>query len=163
MNVSKYYLLFTLGKQIFALHVSKVDRVAPIVEITPLPKAPDIVLGVVNVHGQIIPVINMRRRFSFPEQEASLSDHLLICKPSQRNLALLVNDIQNITAISEKSINGHDIMMPGVDYINGAAKLQNRIVLIHDLNTLLSLEEEQAIDKAIPNFKMDNLSMNSKC
>ncbi len=60
------YIVFTLDEQRYALHLSAVERVICVVEITPLPKAPEIVLGIINVGGQIIPVIDMRKRFRLP-------------------------------------------------------------------------------------------------
>ena len=66
-------LVFALGDQRCALYLPVVDRVVRMVEITPLPKAPDIVLGVVNVHGEVIPVINVRKRFGLPQRDIALT------------------------------------------------------------------------------------------
>ena len=73
MEKSNQLVVFALDDQRYALHLSAVDRVVPMVRVTPLPKAPDIVIGVVNVQGRVIPVINMRRRFRLPEREAALT------------------------------------------------------------------------------------------
>jgi purine-binding chemotaxis protein CheW len=57
-------VVLTLDEQRYALHLSAVERIVRMVEITPLPKAPQIVLGVVNVQGRIVPIVNIRKRFS---------------------------------------------------------------------------------------------------
>ncbi len=66
MEQLNQYVVFTLDEQRYVLHLSAVKRIIRVVEITPLPKAPDIVLDVVNVEGQIIPVVNIRKRFRLP-------------------------------------------------------------------------------------------------
>ena len=77
MEQSNQYVVFTLDEQRYALHLAAVERIIPVVEITPLPKAPDLVLGIINVGGQIIPVIDTRKRFRLPERELNLSDVLI--------------------------------------------------------------------------------------
>jgi purine-binding chemotaxis protein CheW len=57
-------VVFAFDEQRYALHLSAVERIVRMVEITPLPKAPEIVLGVVNVQGRIVPIVNIRKRFS---------------------------------------------------------------------------------------------------
>ncbi len=68
---------FTLDGQPYALPLASVQQVVRMVEVVPLPKAPEIVLGVINLHGKIVPVLNLRKRFGLQDGEASLSDHLL--------------------------------------------------------------------------------------
>jgi len=78
LEVMKDIIIFSLDEPRYALPLSLVERVVRIVEITPLPKAPDIVMGVINMHGQILPVINVRRRFNLPEREIRLEDQLIM-------------------------------------------------------------------------------------
>jgi len=63
------YVVFHLDEQQYALKVSAVERVVHAVELTLLPEAPDIVLGIINIHGKIIPVVNISRRFHLPEKD----------------------------------------------------------------------------------------------
>ena len=67
MNSSVKIVLFTLDEQRYALALPSVDRVVRVVDVTPLPKAPAIVLGVVNIHGDIVPVYDLRKRFRLPK------------------------------------------------------------------------------------------------
>jgi purine-binding chemotaxis protein CheW len=70
-------VIFTLDEQRYALHLAAVERVVRMVELTSLPKAPEIVLGVVNVRGRVVPVVNLRKRFGLAERGIRLSDHIL--------------------------------------------------------------------------------------
>ncbi len=78
MNDSNQLVVFTLEEQRYALYLSAVERIVRIVEITPLPKALEIVFGVINVQGQVVPVVDIRKRFRLPEREMSLSDQLIM-------------------------------------------------------------------------------------
>ncbi len=68
---------FVIVEQQYALPLSVVERVLPMVAVSPLPHAPSIALGVINLHGQIIPVLDIRRRLGFPTRDYGLTAHLL--------------------------------------------------------------------------------------
>ena len=80
---TSHYVVFTLDGLFYAVSLSAVSRVIRAVEITPLPKAPPIVLGVINLGGRIIPVVNIRKRFLLPERELELTDQLIVACASR--------------------------------------------------------------------------------
>ena len=84
-------VLFNLDDIKYAFQLSAVERVVSSVEITPLPKAPDIVLGIVNYQGLIIPVIDIRKRFRLPTKELSLEAQFVIAKTSKRLIVIVVD------------------------------------------------------------------------
>ncbi|MDR3391848.1 MAG: chemotaxis protein CheW [Sulfuriferula sp.] len=149
MKQQDFLVIFILGQQRYALPLSAVDRVVRMVAITPLPHAPDIVLGVVNFQGQVIPVINVRRRFGLPEQEIALSDQLVMAHTAHRAVALVVDAVQDVSACAAQSQIEAKHILPGLEYVTGAVKLTDGLILIHDLDTFLSLEEEDALDRAL--------------
>jgi hypothetical protein len=75
---------FILGEQQYALALTTVQRVVRMVEVTLLPKAPEIVLGVIDFQGNIVPVMSMRKRFGPPEPETILSDQLILADTATR-------------------------------------------------------------------------------
>jgi purine-binding chemotaxis protein CheW len=149
MEMQDFLVVFTLAQQRYALPLSAVDRVVRMVAITPLPHAPDIVLGVVNFQGKIIPVINVRRRFGLPEQEIALSDQLVMAHTARRAVALLVDAVQDVCACAAQNQIEAKHILPGLEYVTGAVKLTDGLILIHDLDTFLSLEEEDTLDRAL--------------
>ena len=72
MNELIILVVFTRDNQKYALHLSAVETIIQAVEFTALPKAPKIVNGIVNFHGKIIPVFNIRKRFNLPDKETNL-------------------------------------------------------------------------------------------
>ncbi len=149
MRRSNQLVIFILDEQRYALSLSAIGRVLRMVEITPLPKAPEIVLGVINMQGQVLPVVNIRRRFRLPEQEVNLRDLLIIAHTSKRTVALVVDTVNGIVERSEQEVIAAEKILPGMEYVEGVAKLEDGMILIHDLDTFLSLEEEKALDEVM--------------
>src|SRR5712664_3791721 len=94
--MSNQLVVFTLDTQHYALPLTRVQRVVRMVEVTPLPKAPEIALGVIDLQGNIIPVMSMRKRFGSPEPETSLSDKLIVANTATRIVARVVNSVTGI-------------------------------------------------------------------
>jgi purine-binding chemotaxis protein CheW len=146
---SDQYVVFTLDEQHYALYLHAVTRVVRIVEITRLPKAPEIIRGVVNVQGQVIPVVDIRKRFQLPEREPELSDQLIIASTARRFVALIVDAVENVIEHSGQEMIPREKILPGTEYIVGVIKLEDGLVLIHDLDKFLSLEEGKELDAAL--------------
>jgi purine-binding chemotaxis protein CheW len=140
---------FRLDAQHYALHLGSVLRVVPVVEVTRLPAAPEVVLGVINLHGKIVPVLDLRRRFGLPKRELSLSDQLVVARTAKRTVALLVDSVSGVVERPPQEITGAGMILPGLEYLGGVAKLQDGMLLIHDLDTFLSLDEEEQMEGAM--------------
>lgn len=143
------YVVFSLDAQRYALHLSAVDRVVSMVHITPLSRAPDIVLGIVNMQGRVIPVVNVRRRFRLPEREIALTDQLVVAHTARRAVALAVDRVMDVVKCSEQELIAAKSILPAVEYLGGVVKLEDGLILVHDLDTFLSLGEENSLDRAL--------------
>jgi purine-binding chemotaxis protein CheW len=143
------FVIFSLDEQQYALPLATVERVVRAVEITPLPNGPEIILGLINVQGRIMPVVNIRRRFGLPERELSLSDQLIIAHTSWRPLALVVDSVPGLTTVSASEMVAAEKLLRHTKYIEGALKLEGGLIFIHDLDTFLSLEEQQALAETL--------------
>jgi purine-binding chemotaxis protein CheW len=149
MNSLIRLLVFVLDEQQCALHLNAVERVVRMVEITPLPKSPEIVLGMINVQGRVVPVLNMRKRFRLAEREASLNDHLIIAHTSNRDVALTADAVTGVIERSEHEVVLAQEILPRMEYVEGVVKLEGCLILIHDLDRFLSIEEESKLDGAM--------------
>ena len=144
-------VVFTLDEQQYAIPLAAVERIVRALEITPLPKAPEIVLGMVNIQGRVIPVFNIRKRFNLPEREISLNDHIILARTSRRPVALVVDEVSGVIDRSEGEVVAAEDILAGMEYVEGVVKLEQGMVLIHDLNKFLSLEEEIELGEAVKN------------
>lgn len=142
-------VVFTFDEQQYALHLSAVERIIRMVEVTPLPEAPEIVLGVINVAGRVVPAVNLRGRFGFPERGVRLSDQLILAHTLKRIFALWVDAVSGLVELPASRVVRPETVLPHTRYVEGIAKLADGITLIHDLETFLSLEEEETLDAAL--------------
>jgi len=147
--MSDRLVVFALGEQRYALPLSAVERIVRAVAVTSLPQAPDIVLGIVNVQGQVTPVINLRRRFRLAEHEIDLSDQLVIARTVRRTVALVVDAVIGVLEYAEQEIVEGQDLLPELRYVEGVAKFDDGLILIHNLDKLLSLEEETVLQQAL--------------
>jgi purine-binding chemotaxis protein CheW len=149
MNRGHQLVVFTLDEQRYAVALPAVQRIVRMVEITPVPHTPEIVLGVINVQGWIVPVVNLRRRFRLPERELHLSDQLLIAHTSRRPVALVIDAVIEVITLAEQDVIAGEKILPHLEYVAGVVKGADGLILIHDLDRFLSLDEEHALHDAI--------------
>jgi purine-binding chemotaxis protein CheW len=136
---------FILGEQQYALPLTTVQRVVRMVEVTPLPKAPEIVLGVIDFQGTIIPVMSMRKRFGLSEPETSLSDQLVVADTATRSVALVVNSVTGVLERTAEQVTEAEKIVPRAQYVEGITRLEGGILFIHNLEHFLSVKEEQQL------------------
>ncbi len=141
--------VFLLDDQRYALRLSSVERIVRMVEITPLPKAPHIVMGVINLQGRVLPIFNMRKRFGLAERVPDLNDHLIIARTSRRSAGLFVDEVVGIEERRGEETVRMETILPGTEYVEGVMKLEDGMILIHDLELFLSLDEEETLAEAL--------------
>lgn len=149
MSALTQLVVFRLDDQRYAMSLVAVERIVRAVEVTALPEAPAIVLGVIDLAGHVLPVLNIRRRFRLPEREISPADQFLIARTARRGVALVVDEAQEVIERPDTEIIGPAQIVPGLEQIQGVVKLHDGLVLIHDLETFLSLDEARALDEAL--------------
>lgn len=142
-------LVFRLENGKYALESSCVERVVPMVEVTPLPKAPEMVLGIVNFHGEIVSVFNVRKRFQLKEKKISPDDFLIIAHTSKRMVALVVDVLDGVKTLEPGQITKSAKSAAFSDYLSGVVKTTDGLILIHDLDLFLSLDEEKVLQNSI--------------
>jgi purine-binding chemotaxis protein CheW len=149
MHKAHQLVVFTLDEQRYALALAAVERIVRMVEITPVPHTPEIVLGVINAQGRIIPVVDVRKRFGLLAHVPHPSDQLLIARTSKRAVALVVDAVSEVVTLSDQEVVTGEMILAHLDYVTGVVKRPDGLILIHDLDRFLSLQEEQALHDAI--------------
>jgi purine-binding chemotaxis protein CheW len=140
---------FSLEGHSYAVPLSQVERVVHAVEVAPSPKAPEIVLGVINFSGRIIPVVDIRKRFRLPAKETEIYDFLIIARTSRREIAFTVETMTGVFDCPEEELITADKIVPGLEYLQGVMRLRDGLIFIHDLDQFLSLDEEKSLEKAM--------------
>ena len=141
-------LVFSVAGQRYALHVSAVRRVLPMVAVSPLPRAPEVALGVFNLRGDVIPVLDIRRRFGLPSHAYGPSAHLLVVRTRRRTLSLPVDEALGVREVSAAAVTPTEAVLPRTRYVAGIVALADGLLFIHDLDGFLSLDEEERLDES---------------
>ncbi len=144
---------FRLDDRRYALSLTTVERVVRSAELTPLPGSPEIILGVLNVHGNLMPAVRIRQRFNLPSRPPSINDHFVIARTSRRAVILPVDAALGVLEYPEDRIVDSAAVAPRLEYVSGILKLEDGLILIHDLDTFLSFDEEEVLDKAMKEYQ----------
>lgn len=141
--------VFELAGYRYGIQLAVTREFLRLPSITPLPKAPWIVEGIVNIRGRAIPVLDIRRRFRLPEKAPYPTDHLIVAEVGSRLIGLRVDAVLGIQHVDPRDIEDAITIAPGVEYLTGVAKLPDGLVLIHDLRSFLAEAEARDIDAAL--------------
>lgn len=142
-------LAFEVAGCRYAAPAAFVQEVTRAVAIAPLPKAPPIVEGVINVRGAVVPVLDIRQRCGLPARSVTPDQHFLLAHVAQRLVALRVDRALELVSVAEAAIESAARVAPGAEYVAGIAKLPDGLLVIHDLERFLSLDESRHLDAAL--------------
>lgn len=140
---------FHLGDLRYALDVRRVRRALRAVAVSPLPAAPSIVTGVVNVAGRVLPVIDLRTRLGLPPRHAALADSLLWVDSDGRDLLLPVDRVDTVRHFPRNDIVRAAEIPDASPLLQGIVRLPDGLMFIQDLARLLDLPEREALDHAL--------------
>ncbi|NMO22383.1 purine-binding chemotaxis protein CheW [Pyxidicoccus fallax] len=142
-------LLFTLEGQRYGLPAGDVRELVRAARLTPLPRAPAVVEGLLNLRGELLPVLDLRRRFRHPPRSLSPLDHFIVARAGPRRVVLRVDRAEGLRVLAPGEWDDTPRELPGVGYVAGAAKLEDGLVLVHDLRAFLSEAEALELDAAL--------------
>ena len=147
------FLSFRLGDELFAANVSKVLEILEIPKITKVPRSPSFLRGVINLRGNVLPVIDTRNKFGLPAVDDSVNTCILVLNVSiegkDLTLGAVVDAVQEVMEIDETSIQA----LPSVgskynsEFIDGMLKLNDEFIMILNLDLVFSSEEVALLDE----------------
>lgn len=143
------WILLTVDGQAYALHWEAVDRVLRMAEVTPLPGAPDVVEGVINMQGEVLTVVSIRRRLGLAPRAVGAADSLVVARARTRRLAIIAESVLGVVARPADAVVSTGDITRGSQHIEGVLKTSDGLVLIYDLDRFFSPEEEQSLDLAL--------------
>lgn len=138
-----------VGGRRCALPADRVLEIHAAVTPIPLPGAPDVVLGVVNRRGDVVAVIDTRRRFGLPSRNAAISDCLVFVEACGRTMGLLVDAALDLSVVARRDIDVAATSTVDAAYASGVVVLPGQLAMIADLDAFLSAREAMALDEAV--------------
>lgn len=135
-----YHLVtFHLAREEYGVEIANIQEIIRATNITPVPGAPSHVRGVINLRGKIIPVVDLRKRFGMPEGAASDQQRIVVVELGEKRLGMLVDSVSQVIRIPAEVVEDLPEEATAIDdnYVKGVGKLDNRLVIILDLNQSL--------------------------
>jgi purine-binding chemotaxis protein CheW len=149
MNESKQFATFYLGGMFFGVEVLNVQEVIRYQEMTRVPKAPPMIRGLINLRGQIVTAIDLRRRLELPARPAGQLPMNVVVRSEDGATSLLVDEIGDVVEIEDQAFEPTPETLKGVgrELIRGVYKLKERLLLILDTETAIALPRHAGADE----------------
>lgn len=142
-------LVFQLDEQHYALPLRHIREIHRAVTIAKLPAGPDMVEGIVNVRGELVPVMDLRRRIGLPSRELHPGEYLVRAFAGARTVALRVDDVLGVREVHPDEIQRGSELAPHAPYIAGVVRLADGVLMIHDLERFLTPAEQADLSEAL--------------
>ena len=140
-DISCHLVTFHLADEEYGVGIDSVQEIIRASDITYVPGAPSHVKGVINLRGNIIPVVDLRRRFCLPEIAENETQRIIVVELGEKRLGILVDSVSQVIRLSSSIIEKipEEVTTVDANYIKGVGKLDSRLIIILDLNRSLLL------------------------
>ena len=138
---------FRLGSGEYAIDIMQAKEIIKMEKITLIPNAPYFVEGVINLRGNIIPIIDLKKRFNLEESEGDKNTGIIIAKIEDVDMGIMIDSISKVVSMANSDIQPPPSMLQGIGqrYIKGVGKMEDKLLVVLDLDKLFTNEED---DKA---------------
>ncbi|OGW40032.1 MAG: hypothetical protein A2Y97_09815 [Nitrospirae bacterium RBG_13_39_12] len=136
------FAVFRIGEEVFGVEIKRVVEILKTQKTYSLPELPDFLSGVINVRGEIIPLLDLRKRFGF--QSPSKNERIIIVKCDNEKIGLLVDGIKEIISFTSEEVISPPSIFKGLKrkYLSGLGKKDDRIIILLNIDDLLTSEEK---------------------
>ncbi|HZS11037.1 MAG TPA: chemotaxis protein CheW [Nitrospirales bacterium] len=140
------YVTCRIGLEEFAIDILCVQEINRLVEITKVPKAPPFVEGVINLRGRIIPVLDLRRRFGLSGIDRTVRSRIVVVTVQGKAVGLLVDMVSEVLRVPQSMIEPPPAFgnTPGSEFVQGVARLEERLLIVLDLSRVMALSDQTA-------------------
>ena len=146
--MEKQLVVFELANEFYGVDISVVESIIKMQSITQLPQTPDYVMGVTNLRGSVLPVINLRTRFGMEEREDTRKTRIIIVTMGDIKVGVVVDEVSEVLRVSDESIEPLPPMVSTVNsvFLKGIIRLEDRLVILLDPGKVLNTEEQRSLE-----------------
>jgi purine-binding chemotaxis protein CheW len=135
----------------YGINILSIHEILKIIDITRLPNTPPFIKGVINLRGNVIPVVNIRKRFGYKETKITDDSRIIVVGINGKLVGLLVDCVFQVFRIPIKDINSPSELIDGVsaEFIQGVGRMKDRLIIILKLDNMLLIEDKDKDEKII--------------
>lgn len=143
-------VLFDLANEAYGMDIGVVLEIIRMQQITRVPSTPEFVEGIINLRGNVIPVVDLRKRFNLPVMDQTVDNRIVVVDIDGQGIGMVVDAVQEVIRISTESIEppSEAITTEESDYLLGIVKLDDRLIILLDMKKVLLTEEHEALAQA---------------
>ena len=147
-GLSSQYVTFLLGNETYGISILKLNEIIAYQEGTTIPNVPGFIKGVLNLRGTVVPVIDLRERFSMEKKEYDQFTVIMILDVSGRIMGLIVDAVSDVVTLNKESIKPRPNFSTGIslEFIHGMGVKDNKFIILLDVDKLLSVDELNLVD-----------------
>ncbi|HYE10056.1 MAG TPA: chemotaxis protein CheW [Patescibacteria group bacterium] len=140
-NITNKYVVFKLENEEYGIDILRVKEIKEMLRITRVPKAPSFVRGVVNLRGEVIPVIDLRKKFNLQERNDTGSTRIIIVTVDEITVGLIIDTSSEVLEIEKEFIEEPPTAIASIDhsYIYGIGKVGERLIILLDVSKIISV------------------------
>ncbi len=137
------FLTYFLGEEQYGIDISQVREIIAIMKITPVPKTPNYISGVINLRGSIIPVVDTRKRFEMETIEYSDQTAIIIIEIKKMSIGFIVDKVEEVLGVDDENISEPPRFGTNVntEFVKNMAKHNDAVIMIMDMERLFEAEE----------------------
>ena len=142
------FLTFVLSNEEYGIEILKVREIIGVIGITPVPQTPDYLKGVINLRGKVIPIIDLRLKFSLPEEGYTQETCIIVVEVNNAQIGVVVDKVFEVIDIKRQDLEETPQFGQEMDtnFIMGLGKVKEKIIILLDIDKVLSPEESEMID-----------------
>lgn len=144
----RQYVVFRLGAEVFGIDISKVKEIIVYQEPTHMPGSSDVIEGIINLRGHVIPIFNLRKKFNLSAAENTRKTRIIVVEAGNSTVGIVVDSVSEVVMIPGSVIEKpSDILASDIDrnYITGVAKMESALVIILDLDKVIGRDMAEAV------------------
>ncbi len=141
--MKQQYVIFDLSDEHYGVDIAAVESIIKIQPITSMPQSPSFVEGITNLRGEVLPVIDLRKRFELASKDISKETRIVVVNINGTTVGMIVDAVSEVLTISDDVIEPPPPMVTTVDtaFITSIAKLEDKLVILLDLAKVLTVDE----------------------
>ena len=148
-NNVKQYVTFVIANEIYGVPILKVQEIIGMTDIVHVPNSPEFMKGVINLRGSVVPVIDMRKRFSLEEREYDMFTVIIIVEMKNMPVGMIVDTVSDVVSIADSEIQDTPNVTSKIssDFIEGIGQVNERLVIILNIDNILSADEIEKMER----------------
>ena len=141
---------FRLAQEEYGIEITKVQEIILMGEITRVPQTPDYIKGLINLRNTVIPIVDLRRRFGLVEQPSGDETRIMVVNVAGKTIGIIVDAVSEVLRIAKEQIAPPPPTVAGLgrEYLTGLVKLENRLLILLDIDKILTDEQAAAVEFA---------------